>query len=63
MSVTVDPDEISLVPGRYGWDGGYGTTWFNHPRLGVAAIAMTQSSDFMFNGGAAEFGRLAITGA
>jgi CubicO group peptidase (beta-lactamase class C family) len=62
MSVTVDPDEVSLVPGRYGWDGGYGTTWFNHPRLGVTAIAMTQSSGFMFNGGAAEFGRLATTG-
>ena len=59
MAVAIAPDDVSAVPGRYGWDGGYGTSWFNHPHLSKVAIAMTQTSDFLFNGGAAEFGRLA----
>jgi CubicO group peptidase (beta-lactamase class C family) len=41
--------------GRYGWAGGYGTTWFNDPQRGMVAIAMTQVTDFLWNGGAAEF--------
>jgi CubicO group peptidase (beta-lactamase class C family) len=59
MAVATGPDEVSPVPGRYGWDGGYGTTWFNDPHRHLVAIAMTQTSDFLFNGGAAEFARLA----
>jgi CubicO group peptidase (beta-lactamase class C family) len=58
MSVSVEPDDVS-TPGRYGWDGGYGTTWFNDPSRGLIAIAMTQCSDFLFAGGRAEFHRLA----
>ena len=60
MSVTIAPDEVSPVPGRYGWDGGYGTTWFNDPNRDLVAIALTQVSDFLFNGGMVEFGRLAL---
>jgi len=59
MAVAVAPDEVSPVPGRYGWDGGSGTSWFNHPDQGLIAIVMTQTSDFLFNGGMAEFARLA----
>jgi CubicO group peptidase (beta-lactamase class C family) len=59
MSVVIAADEVSPVPGRYGWQGGYGTTWFNDPSRGVIAIAMTQTTDFLFNGGLAEFERLA----
>jgi CubicO group peptidase (beta-lactamase class C family) len=59
MSVATHPDEVSPVPGRYGWSGGYGTTWFNDPSRGLAAIALTQVSDFLWNGGVAEFDRLA----
>lgn len=59
MAVAVAPDEVSAVPGRYGWDGGSGTSWFNDPNQGLIAIVMTQTSDFMFNGGMAEFARLA----
>jgi CubicO group peptidase (beta-lactamase class C family) len=59
MSVVTEPDEVSPVPGRYGWDGGYGTSWFNDPSQGLIAILMTQTSDFLFNGGLAEFTRLA----
>jgi len=59
MAVTTEPDEASSVPGRYGWEGGYGTSWFNDPNQNLVAIAMTQTSDFLFNGGLAEFTRLA----
>ena len=58
MAVTVEPDEVS-GPGRYGWSGGYGTTWFNDPTEGLIGIAMTQVSDFLWGGGLAEFNRLA----
>jgi CubicO group peptidase (beta-lactamase class C family) len=60
MAVAVAPDEASSIPGRYGWDGGYGTTWFNDPHRDLIAIALSQTSDFLFNGGAAEFTRLAL---
>jgi CubicO group peptidase (beta-lactamase class C family) len=59
MGVAVAPDELSPVPGRYGWDGGTGTSWFNDPGQHLVAIVMTQTSDFLFNGGMAEFARLA----
>src|SRR6266550_2498934 len=60
MSVAVAPDEVSSVPGRSGWNGGYGTVWFNDPSRNLVAIAMTQVSDFLFNGTATEFGKLVI---
>lgn len=31
MAVTLAPDEISPAPGRYGWAGGCGTTWYYSP--------------------------------
>jgi CubicO group peptidase (beta-lactamase class C family) len=55
MAVVVKPEDAWPVPGRYGWAGGYGTDWFNDPHRGLVAIAMTQVSDFMWNGGLAEF--------
>ena len=58
VGVSVTADDVS-PPGRYGWSGGYGTTWFNDPHREVVAIAMTQVSDFLFNGGLAEFNLLA----
>ena len=58
IGVSVTPDDVS-APGRYGWSGGYGTTWFNDPNRRLVAIALTQVSDFLFNGGLAEFNRLA----
>jgi CubicO group peptidase (beta-lactamase class C family) len=58
MAVTTAPDEIS-PPGRYGWDGGYGTSWFTDPNRNLTAMALTQTVDFLFNGGLAEFQRLA----
>jgi hypothetical protein len=60
MSVAVRPDEVSKVPGRYGWEGGYGTSWFNHPAIDVVAILLTQVSDVLFDGTLNEFGRAAV---
>jgi len=57
VGVSTAPDAVSSVPGRYGWDGGFGTTWFNDPGQGLIAIAMTQSSDFLFSGARERFGR------
>lgn len=41
MSVLTHPDELASSPGRYGWDGGMGTSWFNDPKEGLTAILMT----------------------
>jgi CubicO group peptidase (beta-lactamase class C family) len=60
MSVVTAQDSASPVPGRYGWEGGYGTSWLNDPGRDLVAIAMTQSTDFLFNGALAEFTRLAL---
>ena len=59
MAVATAPDEVSQIPGRYGWNGGYGTYWFNDPTKGLVAIAMTQTSDVLFNGAMTEFAKLA----
>jgi CubicO group peptidase (beta-lactamase class C family) len=59
VAVATKPDDVSSVPGRYGWNGGYGTFWFNDPNQKLVAIAMTQTSDVLFNGTADEFAKLA----
>lgn len=61
LAVTTAPDGVSPA-GRYGWDGGYGTSWFNDPSRHLVAIAMSQTSDILFNGTSAEFARLAVRG-
>ena len=63
MAVAAGPDEISAVPGRYGWDGGYGTVWFSDPHRDLIAMALTQTSDFLWGGGRIEFTRLALAAA
>ena len=42
VAVTVERNEISAVPGRYGWDGGYGTSWTSDPAEGLVGILLTQ---------------------
>jgi CubicO group peptidase (beta-lactamase class C family) len=34
------------APGRYGWDGGSGTTWFTDPGTDLTAILLTQRGQF-----------------
>jgi CubicO group peptidase (beta-lactamase class C family) len=42
VAVSTQPDEVSAVPGRYGWDGGFGTYWFNDPAKNFVGLLMTQ---------------------
>jgi len=57
FAIAAAPDAVSRVPGRYWWDGGFGTSWFNDPGRDLIAIVMTQASDFLFSGGRDAFFR------
>src|SRR5215467_12758959 len=59
QAVSIAPDEVSPEPGRYGWAGGYGTTWFNDPHRRLTAIVLTQHVGFLWSGGLPEFEQLA----
>jgi CubicO group peptidase (beta-lactamase class C family) len=63
MAVTVAHDEVSAEPGRYGWAGGYGTSWFNDPARRLIAIVLTQTVGFLWSGGLSEFQELAAGAA
>ena len=42
LSVITRRDDLAATPGRYGWDGGLGTSWRSDPREELVAILMTQ---------------------
>ena len=42
VSVVTRRDDVAAVPGRFGWDGGMGTSWYSDPREGMVTILMTQ---------------------
>ena len=42
LSVYTRRDDLCSVPGRFGWDGGYGTSWYSDPREGFTGILLTQ---------------------
>ncbi len=42
LAVTTRRDSIAEVPGRYGWDGGLGTTWRSDPQEDLVAILLIQ---------------------
>ncbi|HET7234578.1 MAG TPA: serine hydrolase domain-containing protein [Longimicrobium sp.] len=42
MSVVTGRDDISAVPGRFGWDGGLGTSWYCDPAEELVGVLMTQ---------------------
>src|SRR2546425_1955625 len=42
VSVVTRRDDIAAVPGRYGWDGGLGTSWYSDPREEMVIILITQ---------------------
>ena len=46
VSIVTRRDQVSAVPGRFGWDGGYGTSWASDPTEGMVAILMTQRAGF-----------------
>ncbi|MGH9173478.1 MAG: serine hydrolase domain-containing protein, partial [Vicinamibacterales bacterium] len=42
LSVVIRRDGVASAPGRYGWDGGYGTSWQVDPTEGLIGILLTQ---------------------
>ena len=42
MSIITKRDDLSTVPGRFGWDGGLGTSGYSDPKEEMVAILMTQ---------------------
>lgn len=42
LSVFTRRDHLYNVPGRYGWEGGYGTSWYSDPKEGLTGILLTQ---------------------
>jgi CubicO group peptidase (beta-lactamase class C family) len=42
VAVTTRRDDLSAVPGRFGWDGGYGTSGYSDPAEDMVGILMTQ---------------------
>jgi CubicO group peptidase (beta-lactamase class C family) len=42
VSIVLKRDDLASVPGRFGWDGGYGTSWASDPRENLVGILMTQ---------------------
>jgi CubicO group peptidase (beta-lactamase class C family) len=51
VSMVTKRDDVAAVPGRFGWDGGYGTSWSSDPKEDMVAILMTQRAEFpLFSG-------------
>jgi CubicO group peptidase (beta-lactamase class C family) len=42
LGVQVAASPYGVQPGAYGWDGGFGTSWFNDPARGLTSILLTQ---------------------
>src|SRR5262245_14789518 len=42
VSVVTRRDDLASVPGRFGWDGGLGTSWFSDPKEDLVGIVLTQ---------------------
>jgi CubicO group peptidase (beta-lactamase class C family) len=42
LGVQVTASPYGVQPGAYGWDGGFGTSWFNDPTRDLTAILLTQ---------------------
>jgi CubicO group peptidase (beta-lactamase class C family) len=48
VSIITRRDDVAGVPGRFGWDGGYGTSAYADPKEDMVAILMTQSLGTLF---------------
>jgi CubicO group peptidase (beta-lactamase class C family) len=46
LLVLTGADEVSRWPGRFGWDGGLGTSWCSDPTQEIVAILLTQRAAF-----------------
>lgn len=46
VSIITRRDDVAAVPGRFGWDGGLGTSGYSDPQEELVAILMTQVMSF-----------------
>ena len=46
MAIITRRDGPSAIPGRFGWDGVYGTSWYSDPTEGLVGILMIQRLGF-----------------
>ncbi|MFI6024486.1 serine hydrolase domain-containing protein [Amycolatopsis magusensis] len=46
VAVTTRRDNIYETPGRFGWDGGLGTSWATDPAEDLVGVLLTQRADF-----------------
>ena len=46
VSVCIRRDGLAATPGRYGWDGGLGTSWYNDPAEDLIGILLTQRFEY-----------------
>jgi CubicO group peptidase (beta-lactamase class C family) len=42
LAVAARRDQPWPTPGRFGWDGGYGTSGYTDPREGLIGVLLTQ---------------------
>ena len=42
MSVVTAHNDLAEVPGRFGWDGAFGTSWYVDPKNDLVGVLMTQ---------------------
>jgi len=42
MSIVTGRQDIADVPGRFGWDGAFGTSWYVDPKEELVGVLMTQ---------------------
>jgi CubicO group peptidase (beta-lactamase class C family) len=42
LSVFTRRDNLCTAPGRFGWDGGYGTSWYSDPKEQLTGVLLTQ---------------------
>jgi CubicO group peptidase (beta-lactamase class C family) len=54
VAIVTRRDDLA-TPGRYGWFGGYGTSWEVDPTEELIGILLTQSVDMLFTGGLQDF--------
>ncbi|MGH2614464.1 MAG: serine hydrolase domain-containing protein [Thermomicrobiales bacterium] len=55
VAIDTRRDNLWQTPGRYGWFGGYGTSWDVDPAEEMITILLTQSVDILFTGGLQDF--------
>jgi CubicO group peptidase (beta-lactamase class C family) len=46
MAINTRRDSGSASPGRFGWDGGLGTSWASDPKEGLVGVLLTQRAGF-----------------